>query len=101
MDIPLSAAPAPAPIQNPPETIGTNCCALSQIQAYDNTGIRELQRLINYAKKCERRAVFVITKVEEPNLVKRLKKLKFKKLVVFNRKKCYEQKPLTMWMLQM
>lgn len=44
------------------------------------------------------RAIFVITKEDEPNLVKRLEELGFEEIATFDRRKEYPQTPLKMWL---
>ncbi len=77
------------------------CCALAQFRAFNSTKPKELRAVIAARKDAGYRALMVITKAEETKTEKRLVKLKFEHISTFNRRVCYEQTPLKMWLLKL
>lgn len=81
-----------------PEYIGSACCALVQVTAGDSYNMSYLKNQVKRMKILGYRAIFVITKEDEPNLVKRLEELGFEEIATFDRRKEYPQTPLKMWL---
>lgn len=91
-----------------------SCCALAQITCHDFDSLADIRFEIDkikleakykwyqveYGHGWGQRAAFVITTPNELNLVRNLKKLKFKPLTTFERRVGYPPGELTMWFLK-